>query len=56
MPCEGLEMNRPTKPEPKESYSTPKLTIYGTIEQLTEAVGMRGSTDGGNPPTNRTQV
>jgi hypothetical protein len=49
-------MNRPTKPEPKEPYSTPKLTIYGTIQQLTKAVGMHGSTDGGSMPTIRTQV
>ena len=49
-------MNRPTKPEPKEPYSTPKLTIYGTIEQLTKAVAVHGSMDGGSPPTNRTQV
>jgi hypothetical protein len=49
-------MNRPTKPEPQEPYSAPELTIYGTIEQLTKAVGMHGPTDGGSPPTNRTQV
>jgi hypothetical protein len=49
-------MNGTRKPEPKEPYSTPKLTIYGTIEQLTKAVGMHGSIDGGGGATTRTQV
>ena len=41
-------MDRPTnpKPEPKEPYSTPELTIYGTIEELTKSVGAHGSADG----------
>ena len=44
----SLEMDRPTnpKPEPKEPYSTPELTIYGTIEELTKSVGAHGSADG----------
>jgi hypothetical protein len=50
-------MNRPTKPEPKEPYSTPKLTIYGTVEQLTKSVAPRGTLDGGiGPGTTRTHV
>jgi hypothetical protein len=49
-------MNIPPQPEPKEPYSTPKLTIYGTIEELTKSVGAHGSTDGGNPPASRTEL
>jgi len=51
-------MDTPTKlkPEPKEPYSTPKLTIYGTIEHLTKAVGIHGDSDGPGSPPNRTQV
>lgn len=52
----GREMEKPKKPEPepKEPYSTPKLTIYGTVEQLTKAVGAHAQADGGAFPTNRT--
>jgi hypothetical protein len=51
-------MDRPTnaKPEPKEPYSTPELTIYGTIEELTKAIGAHGSGDGGSFPQDRTHV
>ena len=53
-------MEKPKKlepePEPKEPYSTPKLTIYGTVEQLTRQIGVHGQADGGSFPTFRTQV
>jgi hypothetical protein len=51
-------MDRPTnaEPEPKEPYSTPELTIYGTIEELTKAIGAHGSADAGTFPTDRTHV
>jgi hypothetical protein len=54
----SLEMDRPTnpKPEPKEAYSTPELTIYGTIEELTKSLGAHGSADGGSFPKDRTHV
>ncbi len=38
----------------KQSYSPPKLTCYGTIEDLTRAKGIRGHADGGvNPRANK---
>ena len=51
-------MEKPRKPEsepePKEPYSTPKLMIYGTVEQLTKAIGAHGQLDGGAIPNIRT--
>ena len=51
-------MEKPRKPEaepePKEPYSTPKLTIYGTVEEVTKAIGAHAQPDGGSFPTNRT--
>jgi hypothetical protein len=49
-------MDSGTQQERKEAYFTPKLTIYGTIEELTKAVGIHGSTDGGTSSNNKTQV
>jgi hypothetical protein len=49
-------MNRPTEMKLKDPYSTPKLTIYGTIEQLTKAVGPHINADGGVFPKDRTQL
>jgi hypothetical protein len=43
-------MDKPEVPKPKKRYSTPKLTTYGTIEKLTEKVGLAGQKDGGKPP------
>lgn len=43
-------------PEPKEVYSTPKLTIWSTIEQLTKQVGVHGSLDGGLFPIIRSHI
>ena len=42
------------EPELKEPYSTPKLTIYGTVEQLTKKIGVNGQLDGGSFPNIRT--
>ena len=41
--------------ERKEAYFTPKLTIFGTIEELTKAVAPTGSLDGGSV-TNKTRT
>jgi hypothetical protein len=49
-------MDPGTQRERKESYITPRLIIYGTIEELTKAVGAHGSTDGGSSLKNRTAV
>lgn len=40
-------------PKPKRAYATPTLTVYGTLERITEGVSPTGSKDGfpfgGNP-------
>jgi len=48
-------MDSATQQERKEAYFTPKLTIYGTIEELTKSVGNTGSLDGGSV-TNKTRT
>jgi hypothetical protein len=40
-------MAKPVAPNPKKTYSAPKLTVYGTVRELTQAVGVRGHADGG---------
>ena len=40
-------MGKPVKREPKKPYSKPKLTVYGTVRELTQKVGTRGQLDGG---------
>lgn len=38
-------MGKPVKREEKKPYSMPKLTVYGTVRELTEASGNRGHKD-----------
>jgi hypothetical protein len=40
--------------EPKKPYSTPALTIYGTVQQLTQTAGLRKTRDGGKFPRIKT--
>ncbi len=40
--------------ERKKPYSTPALTIYGTVQQLTHTVGLRKTRDGGRFPKIKT--
>jgi len=40
-------MAKPVAPGPKKPYSAPKLTVYGTVRELTQMVGIRGHGDGG---------
>jgi len=35
---------------PKKAYQKPELSSYGTINEITNAVGNMGGPDGGNPP------
>lgn len=44
------------KPTLKKPYSPPKLTIHGTVEELTRKVGTSGQSDHGVPPHFRTNV
>ena len=46
-------MVKPAKRVPKKLYSSPIITIYGTVEELTQTRrGSRGN-DGGKKPNNR---
>jgi hypothetical protein len=49
-------MDKPDKRETKKPYSKPTLTVYGTVRELTQSVGIHGQRDGGTPPHFRTQV
>jgi hypothetical protein len=49
-------MVKPVKRDFKKPYSSPKLTTYGTVQQLTQAVGLRRSSDGGRFPRIRTHM
>ena len=47
-------MGNPVKLEPKKPYSKPKLTLYGTVRELTQRVGLHGNSDSGTFPRGRT--
>jgi hypothetical protein len=39
-------MVEPVKRGPKKPYSKPKLTVYGTVRELTQSTGINGRRDG----------
>lgn len=50
-------MDKPLKHEPKKPYAAPKLTVYGTVRELTQRTGPTGGFDnngGGMAGANRT--
>jgi hypothetical protein len=49
-------MDKPLNPQPKKQYSPPSLTVYGTIRELTKAIGPARSADGGRFPRNHTSL
>ena len=49
-------MAKTVAPGPKKPYSEPKLTVYGTVRELTQKVGRHGKTDGGVFPRNLTHI
>jgi hypothetical protein len=49
-------MAKPVAPEPKKPYSAPKLTVYGTVRELTQKVGIHGKSDKGHTPRNSTHI
>jgi hypothetical protein len=51
-------MDKPVKPEPKKPYSPPKVTVYGTVRELTLHLGRNGRKDNTprNPVRNSTNV
>jgi hypothetical protein len=44
-------MLKPVKRDSKKPYLSPKLTIYGTVQELTKKIGLGGSLDNGLQPT-----
>jgi hypothetical protein len=42
--------------EIKKPYSTPVLTIYGTVRELTQTKGLQKTKDGGKFPRIRTHL
>jgi hypothetical protein len=49
-------MPRQSVKEPKKPYSTPSLTIYGTVQELTQTMGLRKTRDGGTFPKIKTHI
>jgi hypothetical protein len=41
-------MLKPVKRDNKKPYSSPVITVYGTVQKLTQSNGGNGSTDGGH--------
>jgi hypothetical protein len=39
-------MGKPVEREPKKPYTKPKLTVYGTVRELTQSTGINGQKDG----------
>jgi hypothetical protein len=36
------------KKKPKKKYTPPKLTVYGTVREMTRGTGLSGNPDGGS--------
>jgi hypothetical protein len=49
-------MDKPLQRGPKKPYASPKLTIYGTVQELTKKVSIRGNRDHGHFPRFRTGI
>ncbi len=49
-------MPKPVKRDIKKPYSSPLITVYGTVRELTQKVGPRGTTDHGRFPRFATHV
>jgi len=49
-------MANPLQRGPKKPYLSPKLTIYGTVQELTMRRGLRGHRDGGSFPRFKTHI
>ena len=41
-------MSKPVEKGPKKPYTPPKMTVYGTVRDLTKTVGTHGGPDGGH--------
>jgi hypothetical protein len=44
------------KRDSKKPYSSPILTVYGTVQELTQKQGLRKTSDGGRFPRIKTHI
>ena len=51
-----METTQPKKPQEQQPYSEPTLIEYGSVRELTKAVGGTGNPDGGGAPRSKTHV
>ena len=49
-------MLKPVKRDNKKPYSSPIITVYGTVQELTKKVGLRSHADGGHFPRVKTHA
>lgn len=49
-------MARPLNSKPKKPYACPTLTVYGTVRELTQKVGLTKTLDNGKFPRVRTHI
>jgi hypothetical protein len=49
-------MLKPVKRDNKKPYSSPLITVYGTVQQLTQNVGIKGNKDNGTNLKIRTHI
>lgn len=49
-------MLKPVKRDNKKPYSPPIITVYGTVRELTQKVGMTANRDGGHFPRTKTHA
>jgi hypothetical protein len=49
-------MLKPGNRDNKKPYSSPLITVYGTIQELTQKVGMRGRPDSSGPRPPKTHT
>jgi hypothetical protein len=49
-------MLKPVKRDNKKPYSSPIITVYGTVKELTQKVGLTKNNDGGVFPRLKTHA
>jgi|HubBroStandDraft_4_1064222.scaffolds.fasta_scaffold332734_1 hypothetical protein len=49
-------MVKPQERGPKKPYTTPKLTVHGTVQEITKTQGLTGHRDNGSFPKFLTHV
>jgi hypothetical protein len=49
-------MLSPVKRDNKKPYSSPLITVYGTVQELTQHVGLRGNPDSKAPRSAKTHT